>query len=220
MQITKRLLSVNFRNGRRNAVSTIVIHVTEGSAASVVSWFNNPAAEVSAHYQVRKTGAVDQFVDEDDEAWAQGRVDHPSATVVLENPGVNPNSYCISIEHEGDGVHELTDEQRSSSVELIREIAGRYGLVIDRDTVVGHHEIFSKKTCPGAIDVDRLVDEAAGGAVAFVRPDPPIVVWSEYAKDWLLVTRFASDNDWSFQPVSTIKGGVKANAPLSAMPRT
>ncbi len=218
MQITKRLLSVNFRNGRRGAVSTIVIHVTEGSAASVVSWFNNPASEVSSNYMVRKSGAVDQFVDEDDEAWAQGRVHNPTATVVLQNPGVNPNSYCISIEHEGDGTHDLTPEQRASSVQLIREIAGRYGLPIDRDTVVGHHEIFSKKTCPGAIDVDRLVNEAAGGEVV-VRPSKPLLVYSDYANDWLLVTRASSNDDWTFVPVSTIKGGIKASAPLSSMPR-
>lgn len=168
---------------------------------------------------VRKDGNVDRFVSEDDEAWAQGRVDKPTARVVLEHPGVNPNSYCISIEHEGDGQHDLTDAQRASSVQLIREIAGRYGLPIDRDTVIGHNEIFSKKTCPGAIDVDRLVNEAAGEATV-ARSSPPLIVWSDYANDWLLVTRYKSDTDWSYQPVSTMKGGIKASTPLSQMPRT
>lgn len=221
MNITPMLLphGLNHRTGRRRPITTICDHVTEGSAAAVKSWFKNPAAEVSSHYMVQMDGVIIQFVSEDDEAWAQGRVDHPTAKVVLENPGVNPNSYCVSIEHEGDGHHDLTDPQRASSVWLHRDIASRRGLTLNRDTVIGHHEVYSLKTCPGKIDIDRIVREAVGNSPVFLAP-PPIVVWSEYAGDWLLVTRHDSDTDWSYQPISTIKGGAKASTPLSQMPRT
>lgn len=161
MNITPMLLALNYRKGRRAKAEMIVIHVTQGGAASVISWFHDPEAKVSAHYMVEMNGTIVQFVREEDEAWAQGRVDHPSAAVVKERPTVNPNAYCISIEHEGDGRHELTVAQRASSIALIRDIAARHGIPIDRRHIVGHHEIFAPKSCPGAINVDNLVRDSA-----------------------------------------------------------
>jgi N-acetyl-anhydromuramyl-L-alanine amidase AmpD len=163
MNITPQILIVNHARGRRSgfAVDLIVIHVTEGDAASVVSWFSNPTADVSAHYMIRKDGVIVQFVDEEDTAWHAGRVVNPTAKLVIERHGWNPNGYSIGIEHEGDGHHELTEEQRASSVALIRDICARRSIPIDRRHIVGHHEIFSPKTCPGVIDVDALVRSAA-----------------------------------------------------------
>jgi N-acetylmuramoyl-L-alanine amidase len=161
MQVTEDILPINFQRGRKGPypVDTIVIHVTEGDARSVRAWFHDPAAQVSAHYMVTKTGEVVHFVHEYDTAWANGRVDHPTAELVLERPNVNPNWWTISIEHEGNGKEELTDPQRASSLELMREIQTRHhGITFDRRHILGHHEIYSLKTCPGAISVDRLVE--------------------------------------------------------------
>lgn len=155
------LISANFARGRHSIypLSLIVIHVTEGDADSVVQFFHEPrpAAPTSAHYMVRKDGQVVQFVNEADTAYHAGRVDHPTAQLVIDRIGANPNGYSIGIEHEGDGTHELTDAQRAASVALIHDIATRHSIPIDRTHIVGHHEIFAPKTCPGAIDVDRLV---------------------------------------------------------------
>jgi N-acetylmuramoyl-L-alanine amidase len=162
MNIIEDILPLNFHEGRKGAfpVNCIVIHVTEGDYRSVRSWFKDPAANVSAHYMVTKTGDVYHFVHENDTAWANGRVDHPTAALVLERPGSNPNDWTISIENEGDGTHELTDPQRASLYELIRGIQKRhYRITTDRKHIVGHHEIYSLKTCPGAISVDRIVNE-------------------------------------------------------------
>lgn len=165
MNIMSHLLSasVNHANGRHSGfpIDLIVIHVTEGDANSVVSWFSNPAADVSAHYMVRKDGVVVQFVDEADTAWHAGRVVEPTAELVIEREGWNPNGYSIGIEHEGDGTHEIDGAQRASSIELIQDIAQRHSIPIDRTHIVGHHEIFKPKTCPGGIDVDQLVKDAA-----------------------------------------------------------
>jgi hypothetical protein len=113
--MTDRLISINHREGRNGHVpDLVVIHVTEGDAHSVRSWFNNPVAEVSAHYMVCKDGAIDRFVAEDDTAWHAGRVDHPTADLVLARPGVNPNAYSIGIEHEGSGTEPLTEPQEGA----------------------------------------------------------------------------------------------------------
>lgn len=219
MNLKSLFLSINFRKGRRATPDTVVIHVTEGFAASVISWFNDPAAEVSAHYMVEKDGTIVAFVHEEDEAWAQGRVDHPTAAVVRERPTVNPNAYCIAIEHEGDGTHELTDAQRASSITLIREICARWNIPVDRRHIIGHHEIYSPKTCPGAIDVDRLVGEAAAPNVPVTFSSiAPRVVYSPSLGDYLVVTQVTNDTDWSFVPAKSLPAGIKAGAPLSQMP--
>jgi N-acetyl-anhydromuramyl-L-alanine amidase AmpD len=137
-----------------------VIHVTEGDERSVRAWFHDPAANVSAHYMVTKAGEVVHFVHEYDTAWANGRVDHPTAKMVLERAPSNPNNWTISIEHEGNGKEELTTPQRAASLALIRDIQTRHHLILsDRRHIVGHHEIYSLKPCPGAISVDRIVNE-------------------------------------------------------------
>lgn len=196
-------------------IDAIVIHVTEGSADAVRSWFNAPEAKVSAHYMVTTAGEIVQFVHEADTAWHAGRVDHPTAEIVGEHKGRNPNDWTIGIEHEGDGSHELTEPQRAASIALIRDICQRRHIPLDRHNIVGHREIYSLKTCPGAIDVDRLVAEAVA---LQVRPDPPRVVYSSYLNDWLIVTRVLSDTHWFYVRVSNLsKSGTVATVPLSGM---
>lgn len=166
MPAVRYRLATNYQSGRRSAwpLDLIVVHVTEGSADSVIDWFSNPAADVSAHYMVRKDGVVVQFVEESDTAWHAGRIHGCTASLVLERMPSNPNGYSIGIEHEGDGQHEMTPEQHAASVELIREITKRHGIPINRTHIVGHREIYDLKTCPGAIDVDALVRAAQESA--------------------------------------------------------
>lgn len=165
MKLVKDFLPINFQRGRKGKFppDCIVIHVTEGNAASVRAWFHDPAAQVSSHYLNQKDGTVIQFVGEEDTAWANGRVDHPTSQLVKEREGSNPNWWTISIENEGNGHEELTDPQRTALYELIRDIQSRHSrITTDRTHIVGHHEIYSLKTCPGAISVDRIVRDLGG----------------------------------------------------------
>jgi len=213
----------NFRKGRRGefGIDQIVIHVTEGEAEGTLSWFGSAKSGVSAHYHVRKTGWIDQFVDEDDEAFHAGRVNNPTAPLVLERLDVNPNYYSIGIEHEGSGNEDLTPEQRKSSIMLLRDISTRRSIPLNRRHVVGHHEIFFPKTCPGAIKVDTLVSQAAAN-VHPGSPDKeiPRVVWSGFFGDYLIVTKFVSDSEWYFVKAGDLEGArvMKAQTPLSNMP--
>lgn len=224
MTITKRLLpaGLNHGSGRGSTVpDMVVIHVTEGSAKSVREWFASAVAKVSAHYMVNVDGTIDQFVSEDDSAWHAGRVDHPTAPLVLDRPHVNPNAYSIGIEHEGTGTQPLTAPQRVASVELIRDICRRRAIPIDRTHIVGHHEVYSLKTCPGAIDVNALVLLAAGVGT-LERPPAPAVVWSDYLHDWLIVTRVVSDREWYFCKLGDVGrlSATRSKNSLAAMPRS
>lgn len=164
MIISSELLKINFTKGRKGVYppDCVTIHVTQGSAASVRAWFNNPAAKVSSHYLVTRKGDIVNFVKEEDTAWCNGRVDRPTAALVVQRISTNPNDWTISIEHEGSGLEELTDPQRGSSLMLIKDICARRGIPMDRRHIVRHQEIYRLKSCPGVISVDRLVKEANG----------------------------------------------------------
>ncbi|MEU8225441.1 N-acetylmuramoyl-L-alanine amidase [Kribbella sp. NPDC048915] len=118
----------NYRVGRTEAISTIVIHVTQGSYAGTISWFKNPSAQVSAHYVVRSSdGQITQMVAEKDTAW------HARSA----------NPYSIGIEHEGwvDQPSWFTDAMYRSSAALTRNIADRRGIPKDRNHIKGHSEM-------------------------------------------------------------------------------
>ncbi len=154
--------SPNILKGRKgNKPEAIVIHVMEGSLSGTDSWFKNPASKVSAHYGIGKNGEVHQYVQEADTAWHAGRVHAPSWRIIKTAGNglyVNPNYYTIGIEHEGNETSEWTDAMYAADAELIKAIATRWGIPIDRDHIIGHHEIYSIKTCPGfKVDMDKIV---------------------------------------------------------------
>ncbi|HEX8627299.1 MAG TPA: peptidoglycan recognition family protein [Catenuloplanes sp.] len=114
-----------------NRIRYIVIHNTEGSYDGTVRWFQNPNAYTSTHYVIRSAdGEVTQMVRNKDIAWHAG------------NWNINVES--IGIEHEGvavDGATWYTDAMYRSSATLVRHLAGRYGIPLNRRFILGHDDI-------------------------------------------------------------------------------
>jgi hypothetical protein len=106
----------NYSVGRSQAISAVTIHDVEGSYAGCISWFQNCAASVSAHYVVRSSdGQVTQMVSEANKAWHVGS----------ENP------YTIGIEHEGyvNQTGWYTTAMFTGSSALVRDICSSgYGI--------------------------------------------------------------------------------------------
>ncbi|MDT0269610.1 peptidoglycan-binding protein [Streptomyces sp. DSM 44915] len=118
----------NYSAGRTQAIDTVVIHVTQGSYAGAISWFQNPAAQVSAHYTIRSSdGEITQSVRDRDTAW------HARSA----------NSHSIGIEHEGwvDEPSWFTDAMYRSSAALTQHLAAEHGIPLDRQHIVGHVEV-------------------------------------------------------------------------------
>ncbi|WP_433512006.1 N-acetylmuramoyl-L-alanine amidase [Nonomuraea sp. CA-143628] len=119
------------------AIDRVVIHVTQGSYAGTISWFQNPSAQVSAHYVVKSSnGAITQMVRDKDIAWHAGNWTY--------------NTRSIGIEHEG-YVSEsswFTDAMYRSSAALTKYICDKYGIPKDRSHIIGHNEV------PGADHTD------------------------------------------------------------------
>lgn len=129
--------SSNYRVANRgpNDVNLVVIHTMQGSYAGSISWFQNPASEVSAHYLIRSSdGAVTQMVSDKDVAYHAG----------------SANSRSLGIEHEGyvDDPAWYTDTMYRSSADVTRHITSKFDIARDRAHIQGHSEV------PGATHTD------------------------------------------------------------------
>jgi len=147
----------------RDAHKPIVIvdHISAGSMGSMDSWFTSSGNKVSsAHFGVAKDGRIHQYVPIERMAWTQGltadRIPFATASIIREHYGVNPNKYCIGIEHEGnDG--DLTEAQFAATVWLHKyiqsEVLRIYGHKIELSPryVIGHFQVDPKRkpNCPG-----------------------------------------------------------------------
>lgn len=159
--------AANWRAGRGGREpDSIVIHLMGGSLAGTDTWFATPpelrgpdGIASSAHYGIGRAGERHQYVREEDTAFHAGRVKSPTWRLLI--PGVNPNAHTIGIEHEGHPEDVWSDEMCEASAWLIADICARWAIPIDRDHIVGHHEIYAVKLCPGEhCDIDWLIQMA------------------------------------------------------------
>lgn len=162
--------SPNFTAGRNGFMPiAVVIHIMEGTLTGTDGWFQNPASQVSAHYGIGKTGDVHQYVKEADSAWHAGRVSAPTWKLIKTTGDtfINPNYYTIGIEHEGDEESEWPDAMYKASADMIKSVCLRWNVPLDRDHIIGHHEIYAFKTCPGhKVDLNKLIALAGGTSFA------------------------------------------------------
>jgi hypothetical protein len=159
MTVQKKLIAVNFTKGGNQKLG-LVIHTQVGNLDGTDAWFHNKDSGVSSHYGIDLDGSrVFQWVEENDQAYSQGLVSKPTFKLTTDRPGINPNTYCISIEcaDNNDPAGADRSKQLPVLVELVKDICQRNNIPMDRDHICGHREIRSTKTCPGNINVDEVV---------------------------------------------------------------
>lgn len=112
-------------------IKYLIIHDTEGSYESAIDHFQDTSSYVSANYVIRSSdGAVTEMVRPKDVAWGAG--------------SWYVNMHSINIEHEGfanDGAGWYTEAMYQSSAKLIRYLAKKYDIPMDRQHILGHDEI-------------------------------------------------------------------------------
>ena len=155
--------SPNF--GSRNGYKPLAIvnHIMDGTLVGTDSWFANPASKVSSHFGVGKNGAIHQYVELQNAAWGNGSVNQPNWPLLI--PGVNPNYYTVSIEHEGQSGDIMLEAQYLATLALHRWLIETLGIPVNRDTIIGHYRIDSvnRANCPGTgFPWDRLFNDLGG----------------------------------------------------------
>ncbi|CAG7632151.1 N-acetylmuramoyl-L-alanine amidase [Actinacidiphila bryophytorum] len=129
--------NVSQRPGNGEDVRYIVIHDMEGTYDGSIKEFQNPAAYASAHYLVADDGRVTQMVQLKDEAW------HAANKTV--------NMHSVGVEHEGYAIKAgdwYTEQEYDSSAVLVKYLAQKFGIPLDREHVIGHDEV------PGVLDAN------------------------------------------------------------------
>ncbi|GGJ16331.1 amidase [Streptomyces brasiliensis] len=115
---------------RDQKIEYIVIHDTEASLKSMLLTVQDPT-EASWNYSVRSSdGHITQHVRTKDEAWHSG------------NQFVNASS--IGVEHEGFLTQPDTwysEQMYRSSARLVRFLAKKYGIPLDRQHIIGHDNV-------------------------------------------------------------------------------
>ena len=120
------------RNGA--AIRQIVMHyTTSANAEGTISWFANPASQVSAHYLVGTDGKIWQFCADTEKAW------HAA--------GANNDS--IGIEHVAEPGDVMTEVQSRASAALCNFLLSEYRLPLS--AVTGHRFLSGGTDCPHSI---------------------------------------------------------------------
>ncbi|WP_405559679.1 N-acetylmuramoyl-L-alanine amidase [Streptomyces sp. NBC_01180] len=112
-------------------IKYIVLHDTEETFDKTLQIFQDPHSQTSAHYVVRSgDGHVAQMVKDKDIAWQAG------------NWYINQQS--IGIEQEGvatEGSKWFTPAMYRSTAALVRYLAAKYDIPLDRQHIIGHDNV-------------------------------------------------------------------------------
>jgi len=112
-------------------VDYIIIHDTEGSYSSAIATFQNPSSYVSANYVINSSsGAVAEMVRPSNVSWGAGNW--------------YINMHAINIENEGfaaQGATWYTQAQYQACAMLVRYLAAKYGIPLDRAHILGHEDL-------------------------------------------------------------------------------
>ena len=169
---------VNYWQGRAGYLPLAIVNHCMGrdkagnlaTIEGTLSWFRNPASEVSAHFGIARDGRVWQFVSLGDTAWANGIVELPDQNIKwlidAVSKKVNPNYLTVSIEHEGDGILPMPEIQYQASLSLHKFISAECAIVLDKFHIIRHSQItgISRANCPGiSFPMTRLLADLQGG---------------------------------------------------------
>ncbi|MFB6900018.1 N-acetylmuramoyl-L-alanine amidase [Streptomyces hydrogenans] len=112
-------------------IRQIVIHDTEGAWDGSLRTLTDPKGKGSAQYMINAAGTeVAQLLENKNLAWHAGNWTH--------------NMHAIGVEHEGWAIKEgswFDPQLYRTSAELVKFLAAKYGVPIDREHIIGHDEV-------------------------------------------------------------------------------
>lgn len=151
------------RGHRRRQIDRVIVHVTEGSFDSAVSWFNNPSnpEHTGAHLVVGKSKLRSQLLQcADLDSYCNGAINANQNGVQIEHEGKASQSRLLWIAHRW---------QRKASANRAAWVCYHYGLGVPTfgKNLFGHHDIpGNDHTCPGTNFPRDLYQAAARRAYA------------------------------------------------------
>jgi N-acetylmuramoyl-L-alanine amidase len=176
--------SPNFGSRGGKPIRMVVLHATVGSARSALAWLTNPAARVSAHYVVDKTGKVYQLVEDQYAAWHAGRAEWRGETAV------NEISLGIELENANNGRDPYPDAQINALQQLIQTKVESFQ--IEPGMVTRHLDVAlprGRKSDPAGFPwipfIDRIFPDTTTPDDLPPRPMPPALLQDALANQLL-----------------------------------
>jgi N-acetyl-anhydromuramyl-L-alanine amidase AmpD len=150
-----------------------------GSWQGAAARFDHYGTKVSAHYGVKLDGGLIHWLEEANTAYHAG--------------SYSMNQRSIGIEHEDGGDYNgvRPDSLYKTSANLVRDICTFYNIPIDRQHILKHSEVIPTG-CPDALDIDRIVREAA----ALNAPPVKMATLPQSELDQLRKDRDTNYNNW------------------------
>jgi hypothetical protein len=137
------------RGGRR--IDLLVLHWAVARMPAVDATFNDGNRIASATYMVDED-QVHQYVNEADTSFANSNYEYNQRSVTIEHAG----GYLVNNQRV-----KPSPTTHETSALLVSQIAGRYGIPLDRAHVLGHQQVPGASTaCPGTLDIDWIVNRA------------------------------------------------------------
>ncbi|PPF75895.1 hypothetical protein C5E07_05840 [Pseudoclavibacter sp. RFBJ3] len=162
-----------FSNRSARVDRFIVHHAATASLSAVLSMMSTGSRQVSSNYVI-KDEQILGVVPEEKRAWTSGSAAWDGRAITVET--------CNSATGDASG-WPISETSCQSLARLIADCSTRYGFPLNRDTVIGHRELYTRygasysTACPGGINLDRLVAMAleyqAGGDPATATPAAP-----------------------------------------------
>ena len=163
-------LPVQNHGGQMAAHLGLVLHEQEGDG-SLYGYFNNPASNVSSHFWVSKTGALEQYLDTNVVSWAQEA----------------GNETYLSVETEGFQTEPLTSAQVFTVARLLAWSAQLYNFPIVGPVPHGEpgftphcnpngspDPAWGDHPCPGSLRLAQMPGVAYIAAISIHPPLPPL----------------------------------------------
>jgi N-acetylmuramoyl-L-alanine amidase len=181
--IDQAIRSPNYSPRGGQSISMIVLHATVGSARSALAWLTNPAARVSAHYLIDKSGHIYQLVADEYCAWHAGRASWHGQTAI------NEISLGIELENVNDGHDVYPPEQIDALQQLIKAKVTQYRIA--PDMITRHMDIAmprGRKTDPAGFPwaefIGRLFPQVTPPDSRTPRPAPnPLPLFAQKLLD-------------------------------------
>lgn len=150
-----RPIPINHTPRGQTEVRGVVVHIMAGTLPGTDAWFRNSEARASSHFGTGKGGALYQWVDTADRAWAQAA----------------GNQSWLSVENEGRGGDTLTDAQLDRNAEVLAWAHKTYGVPLrvadgPGDRGLGYHAMGGSAwgghtQCPGSRIIAQLPEIVA-----------------------------------------------------------
>jgi N-acetylmuramoyl-L-alanine amidase len=201
--IDQAVRSPNYGLRGGQSISMIVLHATVGSARSALAWLTNPAARVSAHYLIDKSGHIYQLVADEYCAWHAGRASWHDQT------SINEMSLGIELENANDGRDVYPPAQIDALQQLVQAKVTQYRIA--PDMVTRHMDIAvprGRKTDPAGFPWAEFIGQLfpqvppPNGRIPRPMPNPQPTFAQKLLAEAYRQAGAASHQDWAMAQVA------------------